>query len=118
MIETPVMTTQSDMTIVPVRSYVSTQTATDRQIVPNTDLGSPTRLFDTNEQVVTPAFAGANLGIQNFHLSQDEDLFYAWLFGEQYRADRKKQNELFDDVDNRLEEFEELALLESLGNSH
>ena len=48
----------------------------------------------------------------NTALFSDDELLYAWLMEEQYQTNRKKQSELFDDIDNWLEDFEELALRE------
>ena len=118
MIEAPVTMAQNDVTIVPGWSYASSQTLTDQQIVPDMDLVSPTQLFDINVQTVTPVVANLDIAQSNtitssnaVLLSEDE-LLYAWLAEEQQRASKKKLSEIFDDADNWLEDFEELALLE------
>ena len=109
MIETPVATTQNDMTTVPVWSYVSTQTATDQQIVPNMDLLSPIQLSGVNTQSTAVASTDeAQLSVHDTVLIQNRDLYYLSWVEEQQQTDKKKRSEIFDDI-NWLEDFEELA---------
>ena len=111
---------QSDITTSPVWSYASSQTTIDQQIVPNMDLVSPTQLFDTNTQPATPAAVPVSIDVtqsytitsSNAVLFTEDELLYARLAEEQYQANRKKLSEIFDDADNWLEDFEELALRE------
>ena len=89
---------------------ILSQIVVDRQIVPQMEPTLPTKLFETNEQIAMPVVAKNEM--QNVHLPQEGNLFYAWLLEEQDRTNRKKQSELFDHIDHWLEDFEELALLE------
>lgn len=106
-------TQQMVATTSPTWTYTASQTTAELSVVPDLDLISPTFVMDDNKSMETLTVAAPSLmSTSNTVLFPEDELFYAWIMEEQYQANRKKQSELFDDIDNWLEDFEELALRE------